>query len=503
VVRRPKSITKKSAIISTTIAANWVVEINGGFLGRIIVCSLCARLHNIILADFFCKVKRDGLKQYPSLTSCQKSATIRSAGLRLDTASQGSSLSTSSQTLSWRFRDTLDLTLIAAAHGLSDGFDDVLVPVLPLIVTELGLSTVEAGLLLGVRSVSKTLLLYPLSMLADATGRKKGLLIAGLAVSAGAYLSMGAANAFGPLLVLAFLSGVGNATYHPCGTAIAAQRFAHRRAAAISLHGLGGNIGASLMPLLQSAVLAVAGPAAGRMAAGPGWRAAIVACALPAAPLLPLVGIRFPSMAQMENGAKSRQKRPAWSGLTGRVLHNRYVVLLALVYALKGLGSKGLIGMLPLLATERFGMDAAAIGVVVAVYFTVGIFAKALMGWLYSRWGARLALLVPLLLGGALALGIGLLPWQPLLLPLAALMGVVSPISPIILTAAADLCEEEVLATSVGAIYTAYGLGFLSPLVGGWLAARLGWVASYAFFAAATWLAAGVSILLPGVGGRE
>jgi fucose permease len=89
-------------------------------------------------------------------------------------------------------------------------------------------------------------------------------------------------------------------------------------------------------------------------------------------------------------------------------------------------------------------------------------------------------------------------PWQPLLLPLVALMGVVSPISPVILTAAADLCEEEVLASSVGVIYTAYGLGFLSPLIGGWLASQLGWVATYAFFALATWIAAGVSTWLPG-----
>jgi MFS family permease len=404
----------------------------------------------------------------------------------LDSVPQGSSLSATPKTLSWRLRDSLDLALIATAHGLSDGFDALLVPVLPLIVGELGLSTVEAGLLLSVRSVSKTLLLYPLSMLADATGRKKGLLIAGLAVSAVAYLAMGATNTFWPLLLLAFLSGVGNATYHPCGTAIAAQRYTRRRAAAISLHGLGGNIGASLMPLLQSAMMAVSG-----------WRAAIAACVLPTGLVLPLVGIRFPGRAA-EDEARAGKGRPSWNGLTGRVLRNRNVVLLALVYALKGLGSKGLIGLLPLLATERFGMDAAAIGVVVAVYFTVGIFSKALMGWLYSRWGARLALLVPLVMGGFLALGIGLLPWQPLLLPLAALMGVVSPISPIILTAAADLCEEEVLASSVGAIYTAYGLGFLSPLIGGWLAARLGWTISYAFFAAATWVAAGVSIWLPG-----
>jgi MFS family permease len=100
-------------------------------------------------------------------------------------------------------------------------------------------------------------------------------------------------------------------------------------------------------------------------------------------------------------------------------------------------------------------------------------------------------------LTGVFALAIGLVPWQQALLPLAALIGVVTPISPIILTAAADRCEQEVLASSVGVIYTAYGLGFLSPLVGGWLATQFGWPAAYFFFALAAWTGAGVSTLLP------
>ena len=409
----------------------------------------------------------------------------------------------------WRVRDIFDLTLIATTHGLSDGFASLLVPVLALIVADLDLSTFEAGLLLSVRSVATFVLLYPLSMLADTTGRKKGMLIAGLALAAGAYLAMGWARSLVPLALLAFVAGAGNATYHPCGTAIVAKRFASRRfgarrAVAISFHGLGGNLGTSLMPLLQSAVVAVAG-----------WRTAVAACVLPAAVLLPLVGIRFPGRdgAPGETASPSETVSPAlgdgnndapgmseqgMGALTARVLRNRNVVLLALVYALQGMCSKGLIGLLPLLATERFSMGTAAIGVVVSVYYTVGIFSKALMGYLYNRWGARLALLVPLSLGGFFALGIGLLPWQPALLPLAALLGLVIPISPIILTAVADLCEQEVLASSVGVIYTAYGLGFLSPLIGGWLATQFGWAATYAFFALMTWTGAVVATRLPG-----
>ena len=52
----------------------------------------------------------------------------------------------------WRTRDYLDLGVIGATHGLSDGFSGLLKPVLALIVVDLGLSTFDAGVLLSVFS---------------------------------------------------------------------------------------------------------------------------------------------------------------------------------------------------------------------------------------------------------------------------------------------------------------------------------------------------------------
>ena len=387
--------------------------------------------------------------------------------------------------LRWRFRDVFDLVTLAATHGLSDGFSSLLVPVLVLIVADLGLSTFQAGLVLSTKSVATFLFMYPLSMLADATGRKKEILIVGMACAAAAYLSMRWAATFPAVAALAFVAGAGNAVYHPCGTALAAKRFSARRAVAISLHGLGGNIGTSLMPLAQSAIVAVAD-----------WRTAVAACALPAAGLLPLIGARF-SASGTEHEERPHRQSGGLKLLTSTVLKNRNVVLLATVYALKGMSSKGLVGFLPLLAVDKFGMDTTAIGVAVSTYFTLGIVAKPVMGYLYNRWGARSALLAPLLLSGVLSLALGSTPWRWSFVPLAALLGAISPISPIILTATADLCDEQILASSVGFIYTCHGLGFLSPLIGGWLAERSGLSVSYVFFAAAVLAGAGVSATLP------
>lgn len=386
----------------------------------------------------------------------------------------------------WRFQDYLDLNIIGATHGLSDGFAKLLVPVLALIVADLGLSVFEAGLLLSSFTVAEFLFLYPLSTLADHSGHKKLILIGGLGLSTLAFLAMYWTTTFWGLAGLAFLAGAGNAVYHPCGTALTALRFADRRAFAISYHGMWGNIGVSVVPVLQAAVAAMAG-----------WRVAIAVCALPAALLLPLVSVRFPSGVT----AVIKQQRSTLTSnvkaLTSQVMQNRSVVLLALTYALSGISTKGLTGFLPLLAVSKFGMDTTTIGLALTCYFGAGVIAKPLMGYLYDRWGARSALFTPLLLSGFLTLALGFTPWSATLIVLATIVGVFSPISPIILTAAADVADDTVLASSIGFIYTLYGLGFLSPLIGGWLADHFQMEASYLFFALAAWGGASISTLLP------
>lgn len=386
----------------------------------------------------------------------------------------------------WRFQDYLDLNLIGATHGLSDGFAKLLVPVLALIVADLGLSVFEAGLLLSSFTLAEFLFLYPLSTVADHSGHKKLILIGGLGLATVAFLAMYWTTSFWGLAALAFVAGAGNAVYHPCGTALTALRFADRRALAISYHGMWGNIGVSVVPVAQAAVAAMAG-----------WRAAIAVCALPALILLPLLGIRFPSGVTATTKAQANTLAANVKALTSQVLRNRAVVLLGLTYCLNGISTKGLTGFLPLLATNRWGMDTTTVGVALTCYFGAGVVAKPLMGYLYDRWGARAALFTPLVLTGVLTLALGFTPWAATLIVLATVVGIFTPISPIILTATADVADDAVLASSIGFIYTLYGLGFLSPLIGGWLADHFQLETSYLFFALAAWGGAFISTWLP------
>lgn len=390
-----------------------------------------------------------------------------------------------------RARDFFDLILIGATHGLSDGYAGMLKPILILIVLDLGLTKFQAGKLLSIFSITSFLFIYPLSLLADTSGRKKEILITGLSLASAAYFAMRWAPSFALISLCVFLAGAGNATFHPSGTSLTTERFPKSRSYAVSVYSMMGNAGASLMPVAQAAI-----------AAAFGWRSSVSMLVLPALVLLPLVGFRYRNApVKKKPGSKDHSfiglARREISTLTRKVLKNRDVVILASVYALTGMATGIVSGFLSLLAYERFGLTTAAIGLAVSIYYLAGVFAKPLMGFLYDRWGARTALQTPLILAGLFTLAIALTPWAKSFIPLIILLGASIPISPIILTAAADRSDPAVMASSIGVIYTCYGLSFVSTYFGGWIAEQYNLVWSYALAGFMLWVGAGAALLLP------
>ena len=272
-------------------------------------------------------------------------------------------------TKTWKRADSFDLAIMTCTHGLSDGYANLLLPVLTLIVAELSLSKFDTGILLSSFSIATFVSLYPISLFADYSGRKKVILILGLLTASLAFLGMTQVYAFWALLALAFLAGAGNSTYHPCGTALTATRFAHHRAIAISIHGTGGHLGMSLMPVVQATLIA----------AGVPWRFAIAFCVIPAFVVLTLIGVRFPGKPNAN--PRQQQSLPAQlSALTRQVLSNRDVVLLGVIYFLSGMATKSIIGFLPLLAQEKFQMSSSTIGLALSLYFLAGVIAKTVDG---------------------------------------------------------------------------------------------------------------------------
>ncbi len=250
----------------------------------------------------------------------------------------------------------------------------MLVPVMALIIADLSLSSSRAGILLSAFSVASFLFLFPFSVLADHSGWKKYILIVGMSLSSLMFFGMRWAYNFPVLLILTFLAGSGNSVYHPCGTALTADRFSKQRAFAISFHSLMGNIGTSIIPVVQAAVAQTAC-----------WRAAISVCTLPAALFLPLIALRYPGRSERNTTTTSTGLWQNIKSIIKLVLRNRNIVLLAILYGLTGMGTKVLIGFFPILATNKFQLNTSTIGLSITLYFAAGIAAKTIMGFLYNR----------------------------------------------------------------------------------------------------------------------
>jgi FSR family fosmidomycin resistance protein-like MFS transporter len=149
----------------------------------------------------------------------------------------------------WRAVGALSL-----AHGANDMYMGFLPALLPLIVTRLGLTLVQAGLLATVVSVTSQLTQPLFGYAADRVGRR-GLAVGGPLLTALSMCWVGLLPSYELVLVALILASVGTAAFHPQGAAITGSIARRRSASAMAIFTAGGNIGFGIGPVLVIAVV--------------------------------------------------------------------------------------------------------------------------------------------------------------------------------------------------------------------------------------------------------
>src|SRR3984893_2634267 len=150
-----------------------------------------------------------------------------------------------------------EVWLITIGHSLTHWYPATFYLLLPLIGHELGLSYVQIGSILTCQATAGALSNVPGGMLVDSIDRK-GLLMAVSLFWVGApYLFMSFSHQYWMLLGCAALVGIGNNLWHPTDVRLLARRFPERRGLVVSIHGMGGNVGDAVAPLVVGAMLSV------------------------------------------------------------------------------------------------------------------------------------------------------------------------------------------------------------------------------------------------------
>src|SRR5215467_1135802 len=149
-----------------------------------------------------------------------------------------------------------EVWLITIGHALTHWYPATFYLLLPLIGSELGLSYVQIGSILTTQALCGAICNIPGGLLVDSVSRK-GLLMATSLFWVGApYLLMGFSYDYWLLLTCAALVGIGNNLWHPTAIPLLAERFPERKGLAVSIHGMGGNVGDAVAPFVAGALLA-------------------------------------------------------------------------------------------------------------------------------------------------------------------------------------------------------------------------------------------------------
>src|SRR5687768_17661610 len=148
-----------------------------------------------------------------------------------------------------------ELWLITIGHGLTHWYPATFYLLLPLIGNELGLSYSQIGLIMTCKYVASAIANVPGGVLVDTVGRKGLLMAVSLFWIGFPYLLIGFTHSYLMLLACIALVGFGNSLWHPTAIPTLGRRYPERKGLVLSVHGMGGNVGDAIAPLVIGAAL--------------------------------------------------------------------------------------------------------------------------------------------------------------------------------------------------------------------------------------------------------
>jgi len=137
---------------------------------------------------------------------------------------------------------------VSFSHLVADTYSAFLAPVLPLLISGLGITKFQAGLLDFARKIPS--LLNPLfGMIADRLDAKYFLILGCIIITVSMSL-LGAVNDFTTLFILIFIAGFGTSIYHVPGPVIIKKVATEKLGLGLSFYMLGGEFARFLGPLV-------------------------------------------------------------------------------------------------------------------------------------------------------------------------------------------------------------------------------------------------------------
>lgn len=308
--------------------------------------------------------------------------------------------------------------------------------VLPILMSNMGLSHTEAGMLITAFFFAYSAMQIPAGWLSDLKGGRLVLLLGNAVTTVSGALS-GVASSYPFLLATRIVCGVGQGMGWPSSSKLVAGYFP------------GGNRGAAMGFLTSSVALGsfLALVAAGLILEGWGWRATFI---VPAILLAILTAVAW----SMDLGERQRGINSGDAPPLSRVYRNRGILALALSYFFWKYSFEGLTYWLPALLVEGYGLAPSHAATLSGLIILAGLVSMPLGGWLSDHVGSRAGIIIFSLSGaGVLLLSLPLLGGGQAAIPALTILSFTMQMSEgLYFTIPLDLLGADVAGTAIGFI---------------------------------------------------
>jgi FSR family fosmidomycin resistance protein-like MFS transporter len=274
-----------------------------------------------------------------------------------------------------------EVWLITIGHALTHWYPATFYLLLPLIGNELGLSYVQIGSILTVQAVCGAMSNIPGGLIVDSVGRKGLLMAISLFWIGAPYLLMGFSHDYWLLLTCAALVGIGNNLWHPTAIPLLAQHFPDRKGLAVSIHGMGGNVGDAVAPFVAGTLLAYLT-----------WRQVVVVNVIPGIAMAVLLLALLGGMQSKPRATPApHSKRSLVDVLRDfrTLLTNRVLIFLCASSVFRSMTHGGLMAFLPIYLARELNYSPVWIGAAMAALQTAGFIAAPISGHLSDKMGRR------------------------------------------------------------------------------------------------------------------
>lgn len=369
------------------------------------------------------------------------------------------------------------------AHWSMDIYQNMLPVLGPMVIPLFALSFTQVGLLTTLFVITSSVLQPILGHFSD-KGPGRWLLVGGIAWAAIVMGFAGSAPSYPVLLALVTVAGLGSAAFHPQATALSWVYGGRHRGTAMSVFGLGGNLGFAIGPAVTAAILLRTGVVGTYWLTIPGVMMALA---------LFLFVPREHITLQRRASAKAKTgERPKYLGL----------VFLCLVVTFRAWTNTSLVIFLPLYFMAR-EISLSNSSLILTALLVSGAFGGLIGGYVSDLTDRKLVTVASMLAAGPLFVAF-LLTSGPLSLALAILgnFALMTGFSIAVTWGQEMLPGRE--ATAGGLIFGfAFGVGGIAVLLTGMISDHFGLTTAIYILAVLPILGGVFGLLVPRLPGRR